>query len=65
MRKQKDGYELSDEELLYLAAMENVEDNIRSGRNALNSQHDAFNSGQMLRQQQHDAMFMYMHQNQN
>lgn len=60
MRKSKDTYDVSDEELLYLAAIENTQEKVRSGREALNEEHQRFNNSQMLHQQQQAALLAAM-----
>lgn len=60
MKKKHDAFEVSDEELLYLTAVENVQEKVDSGRESLNAAHQTFNNNQMLHQQQQAALLAAM-----
>lgn len=63
MKKRKDLYELTDEELLYASAIGRVNENVQQGREMLRANSEAFNNAQMLHQQQQAAMMAAMMHN--
>lgn len=65
MKNRKDLYDVSDDELAFIAAQENVSEKIKNGREILNGNHENFNNSQLLFQQQQAMLAAMMHHRNN